>query len=843
MIENNDKIQKKKKQKLFFEEVSKDNVFTSMLNEFSLTFKDKLLESEFSLYYTRRTKKSTKLLYITLSFLLIITHTIISRTCEDYIVVVGGFLFYLFVVALFSLSQSVNDYYSEVMAVIITIVDLLLLVSTIWAPNCFLHILSLPISLCIVLSVTFRRAYPAIVIILCATLGRYIFSPLGETFATHLQPLRSYVFGYLGIICFSLVGGRRTEYYIRKMWYLTLVLEEGYELQRSLLNNILPSKVVDEWMRQKIFLDEENSITKASTNTVWEERNSISVIFCDLANFSKLVDLFPPMKLVNVLNKLFSCFDNLSDRHKVTKIETVADSYVAAAGIGMLIKHDPQDPHDNAVRILMLALDILHAVWTEFIFDCNNDSRLEVLIGINVGRIVAGIVGSKKPQFALFGDTVNTASRMKSTCSPRALQVTEEFYNLVKLPELPWIHRQGVSVKGKGLLNTHVLEYSQSLGDYVTDYYRDMEEDVVDRTVDTGSIESSNFDSRNKMNFLLKFDDAQMEKDFTNQVSNREESFLFLSFYVIYLGETFMILNATGKWSNSWYNKIIVERFLLLFFHTFSWIVKRNAHRIGILQRHSLIVSLFHLFFSILGFSTVMDQTLRRLMDHPMNDCFFEIFDKDTCLNQTCMVDAGDVANLIWWILFVNFISGFVFRCQLIINLLFLMFLGRLGNYCLNTTFLLICSLLVVVFVILIATYFREFEQRRIHLLNVHNWQVNKKTQELLYEMLPKHVVLQVSRSGCAHSLGFTYKNATLLLSDICGFTSFAKEKPPETVVAMLTSLFSYFDQMTTSLGVYKVCTIGDAYLAITEPSTGPTDPLAGKYYIFIYRKILFIYT
>jgi class 3 adenylate cyclase len=147
-----------------------------------------------------------------------------------------------------------------------------------------------------------------------------------------------------------------------------------------------------------------------------------------------------------MLDELFSRFDALAERHGMEKIKTIGDCYMAAAGVP-----DPQE--DHARRAALLALDMRETVasWT-----LPDRSRLQLRIGINSGPVIAGVIGTKRFLYDLYGDAVNTASRMETHSVPGEIQITSATHELLK-GEFDCTPRGSIPVKGKGEMETWYL--------------------------------------------------------------------------------------------------------------------------------------------------------------------------------------------------------------------------------------------------------------------------------------------------------------------------------------------------------------------------------------------------
>jgi adenylate cyclase len=206
------------------------------------------------------------------------------------------------------------------------------------------------------------------------------------------------------------------------------------EQQRSeaLLLNILPGSIAER--------------LKAATRTIADQFDHASIVFADVVDFTPLSDRLAPSEVVGILDRLFSRFDALVERHGLEKIKTIGDAYMAAAGVP-----DPRPDHARAAALL--ALDMRDAAAAEVV---PPGPGLRLRIGINSGPVVAGVIGTKRFLYDLWGDAVNTASRMESHGTPDRIQITRETYELLK-DEFVCEPRGTISVKGKGEMETWYL--------------------------------------------------------------------------------------------------------------------------------------------------------------------------------------------------------------------------------------------------------------------------------------------------------------------------------------------------------------------------------------------------
>ncbi|NJN88009.1 MAG: response regulator [Leptolyngbyaceae cyanobacterium SL_7_1] len=185
---------------------------------------------------------------------------------------------------------------------------------------------------------------------------------------------------------------------------------------------------------------------KSGHQGIADSYENVSVLFADLVDFTTVSAHISPRKLVTLLNQIFSTFDHLAEKHGLEKIKTIGDAYMVAAGI-------PEPRVDHATAIAQMALDMQQAIANHTRPD---GSPFQLRIGINSGSVIAGVIGSKKFIYDLWGDTVNIASRMESTGEPGRIHVTQDIYNQLK-HEFLFKPRGMTTVKGRGVMMTYWL--------------------------------------------------------------------------------------------------------------------------------------------------------------------------------------------------------------------------------------------------------------------------------------------------------------------------------------------------------------------------------------------------
>lgn len=210
-------------------------------------------------------------------------------------------------------------------------------------------------------------------------------------------------------------------------------LQAEQEKSERLLLSILPKAVAEQ--------------LKQNQNTIAESFAEASVLFADIVNFTALSAHRSAIEVVGLLNHIFSAFDQLAEQHGLEKIKTIGDAYMVVGGIPV--------PHpDHASAIAEMAIAMQQAIEQ---FNQISSEAIAIRIGISTGPVVAGVIGTKKFIYDLWGDTVNTASRMESQGIPGSIQVTEATYYHLQ-HRYQFEERGTLKVKGKGEMRTYLLK-------------------------------------------------------------------------------------------------------------------------------------------------------------------------------------------------------------------------------------------------------------------------------------------------------------------------------------------------------------------------------------------------
>ena len=205
------------------------------------------------------------------------------------------------------------------------------------------------------------------------------------------------------------------------------------EKSEQLLLSILPKPVAEQLKQNK--------------STIADSFAEATVLFADIVDFTQFASDRSPIELVSLLNKIFSAFDQLAEQHGLEKIKTIGDAYMAVGGI-------PTVRSDHAEAIAEMALDMQKEIIQ---FNADTGESFRIRIGMSTGPVVAGVIGTKKFIYDLWGDTVNIASRMESQGLPSSIQVSEATFNRLD-GKYHFEERGVIQVKGKGDMRTYLLK-------------------------------------------------------------------------------------------------------------------------------------------------------------------------------------------------------------------------------------------------------------------------------------------------------------------------------------------------------------------------------------------------
>ena len=238
----------------------------------------------------------------------------------------------------------------------------------------------------------------------------------------------------IGLLAFGLF---RRNKFIQKT---KQIIEEEKDRSDNLLLNILPEETAKE--------------LKDSGKVLAKKFESVTVLFSDFKGFTKYSENLSPEALVETIGFYFSKFDEITEKYGLEKIKTIGDAYMCAGGL-------PFPTEDHAHNMVRAAFEI-----AEFVEETKNnvdasELNFDIRIGINTGPVVAGVVGSKKFAYDIWGDTVNVASRMESMSEPGKINISENTYEIIK-DTFNCEYRGKIQAKGKGEIEMYFVEGKSS---------------------------------------------------------------------------------------------------------------------------------------------------------------------------------------------------------------------------------------------------------------------------------------------------------------------------------------------------------------------------------------------
>ncbi|MCW7475015.1 adenylate/guanylate cyclase domain-containing protein [Leptospira levettii] len=210
------------------------------------------------------------------------------------------------------------------------------------------------------------------------------------------------------------------------------LLELEHQKSESLLLNILPASIADR--------------LKSKNEIIADKSSEATILFADIVDFTVLSQTMEPEKIVSILNEIFSEFDTIVQNHNLEKIKTIGDAYMVASGI-------PEAREDHCEAVALCALDMLSSIENGI---TQNSKPFKIRIGIHTGPVVAGVIGKSKFIYDLWGDSVNTASRMESHGTEGKIHVSKEVYQKLK-SNFTFETKREIQVKGKGIMETYFL--------------------------------------------------------------------------------------------------------------------------------------------------------------------------------------------------------------------------------------------------------------------------------------------------------------------------------------------------------------------------------------------------
>jgi class 3 adenylate cyclase len=270
-----------------------------------------------------------------------------------------------------------------------------------------------------------RQAIPWFVAFVVLTAMSGLLEPIVSTNPGPIPPAIQTAFFVLNICGVALTAYLLLQYAIRAR-------DAAMASSERLLLNVLPKPIADRLKRQE--------------GSIAEVHKDVTVLFADVVDFTPFAERTEPARVVAVLDEIFSAFDHLAERHGLEKIKTIGDAYMVVAGL-------PAPRVDHLEAMAEMALDMQDALVR---LRVSLGLELAIRIGMDSGPVIAGVIGRHKFIYDLWGDTVNTASRMESSGLPGRIQVTASIHERLR-DRYRFEERGAIEVKGKGQMQVYVL--------------------------------------------------------------------------------------------------------------------------------------------------------------------------------------------------------------------------------------------------------------------------------------------------------------------------------------------------------------------------------------------------
>eukprot|EP00401_Gymnodinium_catenatum_P072656 CAMPEP_0117480556 /NCGR_PEP_ID=MMETSP0784-20121206/12450_1 /TAXON_ID=39447 /ORGANISM="" /LENGTH=1084 /DNA_ID=CAMNT_0005274995 /DNA_START=8 /DNA_END=3259 /DNA_ORIENTATION=- len=678
------------------------------------------------------------------------------------------------------------------------------------------------------------------------------------TNSAHKSHSRLEVFGCVAFLCaVNLIAISRkwyTEKGQRKKFITALQEIESSRRIFEILQYMVPEFVIVRMIRQP-------------GATIAEQLDRVSVLFIEFEAFDQTARTLPPGELLRYLNKYFTKIDKTCLDHHVLKIETVGPEYVCAVGV------TPDDREEDSTmghrdilgRLISVAYSVLD-------LPTGNDDEDKVVfrMGIHTGPVVAGVIGHKLPRYRLFGDTINTAARMMQKGVPGEVQFGEE--TKTELPEWAVARCRGpIEMKGKGLVTAYIFDRSASGSALSMGHTATMSSGRSLRSVGSRSRRSSSL--RAAMNTprvsgLLHMLTSDMTHSFPRKHAGKFEEVLkeFGDRHDTTIGASCSLrpgsVNFTEDMEISfrrWFhrNKICKKIFMrldrqALFLAGITAIevmyIFLRARRNSFNNLHSFLWYRAACIFIVVGWRLFANCSniafdAQRLVQWFMlvSCCIVAVFMYVSYAHINSLEDNIKHENICELMVLpiytlVTTAHPFFYHHALffIALALFLMCCQRWDIYGHNSS-IYFSKIGAVFFVInaMLHTY-ESFDRERM----LRDWfgarfaadMTQQRVESILRTLMPPMVVEELRASPTLETLpSHKYFRATIAQSDLCGFTKLASEREASEVVGFIGELFGLFDDLTDKHKVYKVETIGDAYIAgqAEHPLTYRNSPLS----------------
>ncbi|OQR83780.1 hypothetical protein ACHHYP_14271 [Achlya hypogyna] len=594
---------------------------------------------------------------------------------------------------------------------------------------------------------------------------------------------------------FCMLASYHNERHVRLEFVMRYNVADDRKRRDDLLETMLPAHIKE-------------NLKANRTDGLAEQYDEVSILFCYVSDFGRLSKTTPAIELVKLMNRIFFCFDKATDARGVYKVEAIAETYMCAAGVPV------KDPFHHE-KIADMALMMMYIQQQER-WSCQGED-IHLKIGIHSGPVVAGVIGSKTYSYHLFGDTVNTSSRVCSSCLPGKIQISAQTCELLQRSGCYDITPRGkVALKGKGelmlyWLNRKVSRPSRAIGHLSC--AMDLAEDKAITTqlnrVSSTSLKSAqpllpvatDVLTMHKLSlaFQLKDTVGVPPRLGTAYANNMETSFM-LKYNITNIGQFRSSLRIGIV-------VLVLTSVLGILTPSSFSPPSRRWYALG-LDAAAVVVLVLLLGYSYSKFFlTHMQQVAGVAMLVVM-----------TLLNLMLLVQPTRnflTVNIIY-IVTVSLLLRFRFTMSIAVNafniVVYIVLLGVIGAGAASIVgyFCVTCFSFCIGQV---ACYKREIGLRMDFLLK-HTLNAEKrKCEELLANMLPSQQYAEALL--LQGTIVDELEEVTLLYSDMVGFTALSSKLKPVESCLFLNKVYSAFDKHLDAFGVYKMDTVGDAFIVI----------------------------
>lgn len=626
---------------------------------------------------------------------------------------------------------------------------------------------------------------------------------------------------HLAMLAVTAVLGTMKKYYLekgmRRQFLEDNLQRKALERLYLVFDGMVPKYVIPRVLMQKPICD---------------YRQRVSILFVLIHDFH----VSDANAALTFLNKYFGKMDDICAAHKVTKIETVAEEYVACVGV---VEEDlpPEgcDPETAVAQHQSLLQRLFSAAYE--IQQLQQDAEKKFKMGIHTGEIRAGVIGQKLPRFRLFGDTINTSARMMQKAAPGQLLFGEPT-NKILPPSLKVKEEDGIIVKMKGKGDVKAFVYDESNFPASTGPLQDPASPAKPKEVEVKQevskairLSEEAAEQPKILPFILsekvdfKSHDPMKEPQFSEEKFQMWFHLIFVRKFRLRLHRQLLLMafmtvldvmhmEHTEAWEKEDRNSGILpkhptRRFTILLLCRFSclsigvgwsFFARTEAFREKVQQVQWGLVA------STLVVATLMYISYDALIYPQLSKSHKNMHFLDYVNQQQSLVFV-----LAYFIVTNTHPTLFYQSLTYIpLGLVFMAIRDRTSLYISNIgPVIFLCT---VVISCLLAHVLEQTSRARFK-AKQRVEETQDRVETVLSNLMPKKVLEEIKMSpglGKSHS----YDHATIAQSDLCGFTQLASDKTPEEVVNFVEDLFGRFDCLTDDYFIYKVETVGDAYIA-----------------------------